>query len=370
MVNHFQNKAEQLLRNLINEFCDKQFHFDLNLKLYGSLHILADNQKVLTCLIDENLTKNKNASAVIVDNKKAEQQRQQAKHKRKRFTPRGLLNVPPNMSGSNVNVAKTTTEHGEQDDANSNDTTNHGASGTSSSSSGDYHSNTDYDDQELNNDGQHGRRVKMGDHDDDHNDDDDNSVDNGSERDDNDDDNNNDDDDDDDDDDEHGEAMREVQVKRNKRSHSPVDASVVRAGVTAPVSISLPSVASTTTATATVSAPNQQTSAINGLAALSQLSNVAAHQQMFYNRYLDELNLNAVNAAAAASNDLLYKQQLQYLAQNILTNVAQQQQQQQLHAVVAAAAAQQQHQQHHSNSVSPKTQQMIANKRNTVPINQ
>jgi hypothetical protein len=294
MANQFPNKAEQLLRNLINEFCEKQFDFDLNLKLYGSLHILADNEKMLTCLIDENLTKSAGLRQTdSVDDKndwlgirQTEWQKQQAKHKRKRFTPRGLPTMQINGAGQN---SITQYEHFDTDD--SSDTNGDPVIGNESLTSySDYNPHAECDDDECVN----SKRNVVSE----------NSV-----------------------------CEETQETKSNKKSNSSIHNS-------------------SQTACATTSASNQKNTTINGSVTLTHLPNMASHQHLIYNRYFDEFNLNA---AAVASNDLLYKQQLQYLAQNLLSyknlqNQQQHQQQQQLHAVVAQQQS------------ASKTQQLDINK--------
>ena len=48
---------EKLIKNLLSQFCDKNFKYSLNMKILGSLHVVVDNNEVVTCLLNEKFFK-------------------------------------------------------------------------------------------------------------------------------------------------------------------------------------------------------------------------------------------------------------------------------------------------------------------------
>jgi hypothetical protein len=46
-------ESGQLLKQLLIKFCESNFNFSTNIQILGSIHILADNKEVLTCLLNE-----------------------------------------------------------------------------------------------------------------------------------------------------------------------------------------------------------------------------------------------------------------------------------------------------------------------------
>ena len=47
-TNNNNNGTEKLMKTLITQFCDQQFKFTLNLKILGSVHVIVDNNEVVT----------------------------------------------------------------------------------------------------------------------------------------------------------------------------------------------------------------------------------------------------------------------------------------------------------------------------------
>lgn len=61
--------SEKIIKHLITQYCDQQFKFTINLKILGSIHVIVDNNEVLTCLLDEKYFKpNTNRGLIIPNN--------------------------------------------------------------------------------------------------------------------------------------------------------------------------------------------------------------------------------------------------------------------------------------------------------------
>lgn len=60
--------SEKIIKHLITQFCDQQFKFTLNLKILGSIHVIVDNNEVLTCLLDEKFYKPNVGHGLIMPN--------------------------------------------------------------------------------------------------------------------------------------------------------------------------------------------------------------------------------------------------------------------------------------------------------------
>lgn len=60
--------SEKVIKHLISQFCDQQFKFTINLKILGSIHVIVDNNEVLTCLLDEKYFKPNARSGLIIPN--------------------------------------------------------------------------------------------------------------------------------------------------------------------------------------------------------------------------------------------------------------------------------------------------------------
>lgn len=61
--------SEKIIKHLITQYCDQQFKFTINLKILGSIHVIVDNNEVLTCLLDEKYFKpNANRGLIIPNN--------------------------------------------------------------------------------------------------------------------------------------------------------------------------------------------------------------------------------------------------------------------------------------------------------------
>lgn len=113
-----QTINENFLRTIIREFCKQKYPFQSSLKIVGSIHVVIDNNEVLSCLLNENLSSpmatssdqlatRKSASAT--DNSNSEEEQKQCSdsnsvssssssttvnklNKRKRFVPRAHPN--------------------------------------------------------------------------------------------------------------------------------------------------------------------------------------------------------------------------------------------------------------------------------------
>ena len=84
--------SEKIIKHMIAQYCDQQFKFTINLKILGSIHVIVDNNEVLTCLLDEKYFKpNVNRGLIIPNNS---------------YTPSGAL---PVLTNPNPNL--TATEH-------------------------------------------------------------------------------------------------------------------------------------------------------------------------------------------------------------------------------------------------------------------
>lgn len=76
--------SEKVIKHLITQYCDQQFKFTINLKILGSIHVIVDNNEVLTCLLDEKYFKpNANRGLIIPNNS---------------FNPSSHLPIPQNQS--------------------------------------------------------------------------------------------------------------------------------------------------------------------------------------------------------------------------------------------------------------------------------
>jgi hypothetical protein len=56
---------EKLMKTIITQFCDQTFKFQLNMKILGSIHVIADNNEVLTCLLNEKYFKSPHSRSLI-----------------------------------------------------------------------------------------------------------------------------------------------------------------------------------------------------------------------------------------------------------------------------------------------------------------
>lgn len=60
--------SEKIIKHMVTQFCDQQFKFTLNLKILGSIHVIVDNNEVLTCLLDEKYYKPNVGRGLIIPN--------------------------------------------------------------------------------------------------------------------------------------------------------------------------------------------------------------------------------------------------------------------------------------------------------------
>ena len=57
--------TEKLMKSMITQFCEQNLKFSANLQILGSVHIIADNIEVLTCLLNEKYFKSPHTRALI-----------------------------------------------------------------------------------------------------------------------------------------------------------------------------------------------------------------------------------------------------------------------------------------------------------------